>query len=198
MADGKGVEGSKPGAEAAACAELVRQWPEAMKAHQPHDEARAAATARVADLVATAERRADAARMQTYPLPRRVTDAYLRDLWATCSRSLNARPAAAERAILSLDAHLLKEIRGLGGICQSLVDAAHLAGLQWALTGDGPGVTAVQAWCADFVEVSARVHEAMMLVQTVIVPEHPAVDRLIASLRGEKQTKLSASVSAMV
>ena len=185
-------------------AELVRRWPDFMTAYGPHDDASAAAAATAADLAAEAERRADAARMQTYPLPRRVTDAYLRDLWATCSRSLLTRPAANRKVIFSLDGGpggaqgLLKELRGLEDSSQSLVDTAHLAGLAWVQhgarlsIGDSPGMAAVRAWCADFVEVSAGVHEAHMLAKAIaVVPAVAAVDRLGTSFRGMRHASLS-------
>ena len=197
-ADGRGGMGSKPSAEAAAAAraELVRRWPETMKALEPCSEARAAAAARVADLDAAAERRADAARMQACQLPRRVTDKYLWNTWAACSRSLKAKLTADERVLDSLNS-LLKELRALEDSCQSLVDAAHSAGLAWLQhgvglsVGDGPDVAAARAWCADFVAVSAGVHEAQLQAQTMGVPTFAAVDRFTASFRGEARASLS-------
>lgn len=186
---GRGVKGGMTRAEAAAAArsDLVRQWPRDMRAHELFLDAYKAAAARLANTTADAESRAAAARMLTYPLPRRVTPAVIREVTAGIARSLKSKLAAGKRAEEGLDA-VDVEVTGLYDSCLNLIDAAHSAGLAVLALGNGPGMAAGHAWCTEFVEVCAGVQGAFVMAKAMDAPRPASVDRVTASLIGERHT----------
>ena len=165
---------------------LVRMWPAIVAAHEPLGDARSATAARVADLAAAAEERAGAARLRTYPLPRRTTLAQMRKAMAARLRAARVTALAGCNA----DVHLcgiLKEVAGLQVSCLTLMEAAHSAGLAWLSAGQGPGLAAAQAWCKEFVEVSASVHGAHVQAQATVMPPCMEATRHTDGLQGGRR-----------
>ena len=174
------------GADASVSRRLMRMWPATMDAHEPWSGARGAAEARVAALTGAAEARLTAARLRTYSLPRRTALAQMRKAMAARLRAARTTIIAGCNAYINLSGVVLDDVGGLQSSCTTLMEAAHAAGLSWILAGQGPGLAAGQAWCAEFVEVSASVHRADVQAQATVLPLFLLGDGLSDKLHREK------------
>ena len=166
---------------------FLRAWRGLLGAHEPSLDAQSAADDRMASLIAAAAERADAARMQTCPLPR-MTGKCMREKAAACAASMRAKTAAASRVLDSRIA-AMTQARSLESSCASLISAAHAAGVAWlSSSGVGPGLAAGQAWCMEFVEVSVGVHGAKVQAHAAALPCTKAVSAaFFAKLAGAKR-----------
>lgn len=165
---------------------FLRAWRGLLDAHEPCLDAQNAADEHMASLVAAAAERADAARMQSHPLPQ-MTGKSMREKAAACARYMRANTAAVTMALDSRDA-VMTQARGLQDRCASLISAAHAAGLAWLSLGDGSGLAAGQAWCTEFIEVSAGVHGAKVQAHAAVLPYTKAVwNALFDKLAGVKR-----------
>ena len=153
------AEGKSNAIAPALRAELVRRWAATIDAEESWLDARSAAEARGADLVAAAQRRIHEAGMQTYPLPRRISLLGLQAKGDACLRAAERRLVADNRMAVTI-AGVPEDITRLLKTCASLVHAAHSAGLAWLSWGHGASPGIGQAWCSEFAEVCAGVHAA--------------------------------------
>ena len=139
-----------------------------MYAEEPLRDARSAAEARWADLAAAAKGRVREARMQTYPVPRRVSQRLLSAKAGACQRAEKLKGAADDRLVDSL-AGVGDESASLAKSCESLVQAAHQAGLSWLLE-HGATPREGQAWFSEFAQVCAGVHAAHVQAHCAVEP----------------------------
>ena len=156
-------------------AKLVRTWPATLDGHDPWGDGSTAAAARVADMAAAAEARSGAARLRSYPLPRRTSLAQMRKAMAARLRAARKSFTVGCEAYLQLY-RVRKDVVSLQGSSGALMQAAHSAGLSWVTTqagqGLGPPSAAALAWCAEFVEVSASVHGADVQAHATVMPSN--------------------------
>ena len=145
-------------ASASVAAEHVRLWQGAMVVLQPPDNACTAAVAAKAEDVAGVVERASAARVQAYPLPRRITPAYIRARTEEAVHSLQL--TVLEKGCLrSVDSVLAELVRLMAG-GEAAVMKAHTAGLGYLASGSGPSLAAGQSCVEYFLDVAASMHDA--------------------------------------
>ena len=155
------------GAAAAACMGFVRRWPAVMQKLKPLEDAcglLSAAASRAAELSKAAAGQAAAARERTYPLPQHTTLDHVLASVSAGIRSARVAVRACDQERDSLSS-VLMEMDPLRASCVGLINAAHSAGLAWLSAGEGPGLEAGQAWCAEFLEVCAGLYHANVQVE---------------------------------
>lgn len=173
----------------AARAELRRQWHMHLTAREAVDAAIAAAALQSAELWAATEERMRAARLQSYPLPRRITLSYMEAAVKALSCSWRAQKIVGDRVREGF-VEALDDVDWVQESCLSLVSAAHLAGQVKAMAHPcclaaascdsrrgcltlcachqvwavgRPSMANGQAWCLEFLEACAGVHAAQVL-----------------------------------
>ena len=81
---------------------IVLDWPAAMDAHESFDAARGAEEALMKVLWSVVEGRMAAAKARAYPLPRRVTPAFVQAKYGACLRAAQAKAAVDRRVLQGL------------------------------------------------------------------------------------------------
>lgn len=176
------AEGVPPAAAASrSFSEVVRQWPAAMRTHEPVPDARDVAEARVKVLAEAAKARASAtsARGCALPsMPRHPVDR------AQVSFNLANVMATADNMAMEGLQRMLKELVSLQRSSVTLVDTAHAHGLAVISRGVGPGLLWGRLWAAASVEASASAHGAHVQAHATVLPVDSPEPELLEKRRG--------------